>query len=177
MNNYFKKLNINFEVPPIYLGKNEVNYGLEIDNKFHGIWYDEITNLQDIDFKKFVNNKDCKVNLLQANSYIPPHTDSNMISVLNFYLAADNCLTQFYELKNNAIGSQIKNQTDGKIYTLDELTLGPSFMAFPGDVYLLNVSKVHSVIPLDDRSVKRAAVCLSFPDLNFNEMQKIIIEN
>ena len=50
-------------------------------------------------------------------------------------------------------------------------------MAVPGDVYLLNVSKVHSVIPLDDRNVKRAAICLSFPDLNFNEIQKIIVEN
>ena len=100
-----------------------------------------------------------------------------MLSVLNFYLAADNCLTQFYELKNNATGFQIGNQTDGKVYPLDELNIGPSFMASKGDVYLLNVSKVHSVIPLDDREIKRAAVCLSFPDLDFNEIQKIIIEN
>lgn len=177
MNNYFKKLNINFEIPPICLGKTLVNYGIDIDNKFHGIWYDEITNSQDIDFKKFLNTKDFVISLLQANSYIPPHTDSDTISVLNFYLEADNCLTQFYELKDNATGFQIENQTDGKIYSLDELNIGPSFMASKGDVYLLNVSKVHSVIPLHDKDVKRAAISLSFPNLNFDETQKIIIEN
>ena len=68
---------------------------------------------------------------------------------------------------------QIDNQTDGYVYNPDDLIETDSFIAKPGDIYILNVSKVHSVIPLDDQEINRKAICFSTNTLDFNEVQKM----
>ena len=77
--------------------------------------------------------------------------------------------------KDNAQPYQIENQTDGCVYDLDDLIETESFIAQPGDVYILNVSKVHSVIPLDDNEVKRKAICFSTRSLNFDEVKRMFV--
>ena len=57
---------------------------------------------------------------------------------------------------------------------LKDLDKGPSFIARPGDVYILDVSKVHSVIPLAEEKITRKAFCLSSSELNFKELVKIM---
>ena len=178
MNNYFKKLNINFEIPTIYLGKNEINYGLEINNQFHGIWYDEITNSEDIDFKKFVNNKDCKINLLQANSYIPPHTDSDIEAIINFYIRTDRCITQFYYPNDDpeAVAEGVDAQTDGAVFHEGYMKKSVRFMAHPGDAYLLDVSKPHSVIPTQPGLTDRRCICMQLLYKSFDEAVEMLQE-
>jgi hypothetical protein len=128
---YFKKLNIKIDIPDYEVGKKQLEYGINIDDKFNGLWY----------------------------------------TVVNFYIETNNCATQFYEIKDNARPYQIENQTDGCIYNLDDLVETGSFIAEPGDVYILDVSKVHSVIPLDNTEINRKAICFSTNSLSFNQVE------
>ena len=77
-------------------------------------------------------------------------------------------MADYEEYKKDSKPFQIDNQTDGCVYDVKDLDKGPSFIARPGDVYILDVSKVHSVIPLGEEKVKRKAFCLSSSELNFN---------
>ena len=116
---------------------------------------------------------DFYLHFLEANSYILPHSDSGPTAVINLYVETNNCVTQFYEIKDNAQPYQIGNQTDGYVYNLDDLIEMESFIAQPGDVYILNVNKVHSVIPFDNREINRKAICFSTSLLSFNEVERI----
>ena len=176
---YFKKLNLNFTPPEFQLGEREMEYGLNVDNEFRGIWYSGIKEDPDFELKKYIPKKyrnNFIVQLMEVNFFILPHIDSGGKSVINFYIETDKCLTQFYEIKKGSKPFQIDNQTDGCVYDVKDLDKGPSFIARPGDVYILDVSKVHSVIPLGEEKVKRKAFCLSSSELNFNELVKIMTQ-
>ena len=60
---------------------------------------------------------------------------------------------------------------DGSVYDLNDLIETDSFIAQPGDIYILNVNKIHSVIPLDNREINRKAICFSTSSLSFNEVE------
>ena len=158
---YFKKLDLNFTPPEFKLGEREMEYGLNIDNEFRGIWYSGIKEDPDFELKKHIPEK---------------YRDQFIVQLMeiNFYVETDKCLTQFYEIKNNAKPFQIDNQTNGCVYNREDLDEGPSFIARPGDVYILDVSKVHSVIPLSEEKVKRKAFCLATSSIDFKELEKIM---
>ena len=61
-------------------------------------------------------------------------------------------------------------------YELKDLNMGPSFMAQPGDVYLLNTSKPHSVSPPTDDSILRTAFCLSTNSFTFSEVEEMLAD-
>ena len=176
---YFKKIDITFDTPKFQVGKLAMKYGLKIENKFHGIWYNEIDKEKECPLKGIIPEEfqDAFVmQLMQVNSFIPPHTDSDTLAVINFYIETDECITQFYEIKDNAKPFQLDNQTNGYLYDLNDLELGPSFNAKPGDIYILDVTNVHSVIPIDERKIKRKALCLASRFLDFNQVQELLFE-
>ena len=176
---YFKKLDITFDAPDFQVGKLAMKYGLKVEDKFHGIWYNEIDKEKECPLKGIIPEEfqDAFVmQLMQVNSFIPPHTDSDTLAVINFYIETNECITQFYEIKDDAKPFQLDNQTNGHLYNLDDLSLGPSFHSQPGEVYVLDVSKVHSVIPIDERKVKRKALCLASPHLNFDQVQELLFD-
>ena len=174
---YFKKLDLTFTPPEFQLGEREMEYGMNVDNEFRGIWYSGIKEDPDFELKKYIPEKyrdDFVVQLMEINFFILPHTDSGGKSVINFYIETDKCLTQFYDIKKDSKPFKIDNQTDGCVYDLKDLEVGPSFIARPGDVYILDVSKVHSVMPLGEEKVKRKAFCLSSSQLKFKELVNIM---
>ena len=173
---YFKKLNIQFNIPEFDIGEPDIQYGPIVDGKFYGIEYRELLNFKSL-YSKFTLNLTTEApQLLHANCYIPPHTDSGINAVINYYITTENCETQFYEKKEDIVDSyQIENQTDGHLYNLKDLTSGPSFTAEPGDVYLLDVSKIHSVIPLKRAvGLDRKAICVSIKDYKFPELEQLL---
>ena len=174
---YFKKLDLTFTPPEFKLGEREMEYGLSIDNEFRGIWYSGIKEDPDFELKKHIPEQyrdQFIVQLMEINFFILPHTDSGGQSVINFYVETGKCLTQFYEIKEGSKPFQIDNQTDGSVYDMKDLNPGPSFIARPGDVYILDVSKVHSVIPLAEEKVTRKAFCLSNSSIDFKSLEKIM---
>ena len=54
---YFKKLDLNFTPPEFKLGEREMEYGLNIDNEFRGIWYSGIKEDPDFELKKIHTRK------------------------------------------------------------------------------------------------------------------------
>ena len=168
---HFKKLDLKVDIPSYEIGERIIEYGMDIDNKFNGLWYSDLKISEHINFIPEKHKLDFYPSFLEANSHILPHSDSGPTAVINFYIETNNCKTQFYEIKDNAKPYQIKNQTDGCIYNLNDLIEIESFIAQPGDVYILNVSKVHSVIPLDNTEINRKAICFSTDSLSFNEVK------
>ena len=170
---YFKKLNLKLDIPSNEIGKKEIEYGFDIDDKFNGLWYSDLKINNQIDFIPQQYKSDFYLLFLEANSYILPHSDSGPTAVINFYIETNNCATQFYEIKDDAKPYQIDNQTDGHVYDLNDLIETDSFIAEPGDIYILDVSKVHSVIPLDDKQINRKAICFSTDTLNFCDVEEM----
>ena len=39
---YFKKLDIKIDIPNYEVGKKQLEYGIDIDNKFNGLWYSDL---------------------------------------------------------------------------------------------------------------------------------------
>ena len=172
---YFKKLDIKIDIPNYEVGKKQLEYGIDIDDKFNGLWYSNLKINEQINLIPEKYKSDFYLLFLEANSFILPHSDSGPTAVINFYIETNNCATQFYEIKNNAEPYQIENQTDGCVYNLDDLIETESFIAQPGDVYILDVSKIHSVIPLDNNEINRKAICFSTDSLNFNEVKSMFV--
>jgi hypothetical protein len=172
---YFKKLDLKIDIPSYEIGERAIEYGIDINNKFNGLWYSNLNLKDKVNFIPKEYASDFYLLFLEANSYILPHSDSGPTAVINFYIKTNNCVTQFYEIKENAKPYQIGNQTDGYVYNLDDLIETDSFIAQPGDIYILNVTKVHSVIPLDNTEINRKAICFSTSSLSFNEVERMFI--
>ena len=174
---YFKKLDLKFSVPDFNVGGLAVEYGLRgSDGTFNGIWYNHIKEENQSPLKNIIPDElrdKFVMQLMEVNSYIPPHTDSDTLAVINFYIETATCVTKFYDIKEGAKPFQLPNQTDGQIYLLDDLEPGPGFKAEPGDVYILDVSKVHSVIPLEGGEIKRRALCLASSSLNYEQIKEL----
>ncbi len=173
---YFKKLNLEVDIPSYKIGERAVEYGININDKFTGLWYSDLKIKDKINIIPQEYESNFYLHFLEANSYILPHSDSGPTAVINFYIETNNCVTQFYEIKKGAQPYQIDNQTDGYVYNLEDLIETESFIAQPGDTYILNVNKVHSVIPSDDTEINRKAICFSTNSLSFNEVEMMFTQ-
>ncbi len=176
---YFRKIGHSFKVPDFDVGDLAVQYGIDgPDGSFNGIRYDHLKEENQCPLKNIIPDEfrhKFTMQFMQVNSYIPPHTDSGTLAVINFYLETANCITKFYDIKEGATPSKLPNQTNGYIYALDDLDgWPPGFNAEPGDVYILDVTKVHSVIPLEGGEIKRKALCLASSSLDFNQVQELL---
>jgi hypothetical protein len=99
------------------------------------------------------------------------------LSTINFYIKTDNCLTQFYKFKSeNPTTRQIENQTDGYLFNVEDLETTNSFTAEPTDAYLLDVTKPHSVIPLETTNIHRSAIVLQTDRFTFDEVLEMLKE-
>jgi hypothetical protein len=114
------------------------------------------------------------VSLMKINNEVPPHTDSGSKVVINFYIKAGNYKTSFYD--GYAKSYQVENQTNGKVFEKDGLTALSSFVAKDGDIYCLNVDKIHGVDCLDLIPTERIAVCISSDSLSYDEVCNMLKE-
>jgi hypothetical protein len=176
----FAKLKNKFIIDDYTIQQIRVWYGTKDNDKFKGIWYsdvkyqnkDTIFNIIPVRFRPYFNMLS-----MEVNTRIPPHTDSRILSTINFYIKADNCLTQFYEFKSeNLTKTQTENQTNGYLFKLDELETVNSFIAKPNDAYLLDVTKPHSVIPLQITNTHRSAIALQTNKFTFDEVLEMLKE-
>jgi hypothetical protein len=102
---------------------------------------------------------------LSGNGFLNPHIDHNTLVVLNFYFSASNSETKFYELKKKNL--KIKNRN---IFKFDEIKEIGYFSAQDRDIYLLDVSKIHSVYKNDQNT--RQFISFQWQKNSFNEILK-----
>lgn len=170
---------VNYDFPkPIYAVTQGLNTFTGIDNRgidYKLIWSPEPETMYKILPKKYW--EDFHLTVMTINRGIPPHTDSDILTTINFYLDTDGCDTVYYEpLVENLDTFQIKNQTNGFIYKNEQLKEVARFSAKPMEVWVLDVKKIHSVeSPKED--IKRKAVTLGTKIHDYNTVCAMIEEN
>ena len=142
----FTKLEHPFE-KPIYAVTNQLKDfrgedGKGIDYKL--IWTPEAQKIYGVLPERYW--PDFHLTIMTIDCIIPPHTDTEIITSINFYLQTEGCTTTFYKPKNDITNTvQIKNQTNGQIFYEDDLVEVDSFVAKDNEVWLLDVSQIHGV--------------------------------
>jgi hypothetical protein len=142
----FTKLAKPFERPlyaitdPLKTFKGDDGRGID----YKKVWTPEVEKVYGVLPKKYW--QDFHLTVMTIDCIIPPHTDTEIITSINFYLQTEGCRTTFFKPKvNNPRTVQIKNQTNGCIYYEEDLVEVDSFVAEDYDVWLLDVSQIHSV--------------------------------
>jgi hypothetical protein len=161
---------------PIYLVTNGLKTFTGVDGKgidYKKIWSPDAEKLLSV--VPFRYWEKFHLTVMTINSRIPPHTDSDIETTINFYLKTDNCRTVFYKLKtDNPKTHQIENQTDGFLYEDDDVEEVDSFIAKPMEAWVLNTKKIHSVEP-DGELTMRKAVTLG-THLKFDDVCEMLRE-
>lgn len=120
--------------------------------------------------------KDFVLLIMEISGNVPPHTDSKILSTINIYLKSDDCKTTFYEIVTSTPQTtQIKNQTNGKMFNLNSLKSIGEFVAKNNEAWLLDVSIPHSVTSTKS-SINRIAICLQSSKYDFNTVKEMLIE-
>lgn len=80
-----------------------------------------------------------------GQGHLLPHIDHNVSACANYYVEANGSTTHFYKKKETAQGFVYPGRLLPNIFTLDQVDSVDKFMAEKNDLYLLDVSKIHSV--------------------------------
>ena len=118
------------------------------------------------------HRKDFYLAVAKITSALPPHTDSQIKTSINFYIEPSNYTTTFYTPEPRAVKRQVENQTNGYIFQEHELANRGSFTAKPGDAYLLAVDRVHAV----KGSGARTLICLATDKYDFYDVLHMLVE-
>ena len=172
----FTKINYEFS-KPIYAVTQGLNTFTGIDKK--GIDYKKIWSPEPEVMYRILPERyweDFHLTVMTINREIPPHTDSDILTTINFYIETDDCKTVYYEpISNDLKTFQIENQTNGFIYKKEQLKEVGSFVAQPMEVWLLDVKNIHSV-ESDKEQPFRKAVTLGTKKYNFDDVCNMLKE-
>lgn len=80
-----------------------------------------------------------------VGGHLLPHIDHNISACVNYYVTTGNSKTHFYELKEGGGGFVYPGRQSANIFTLDQVDKVTEFKAVDNDMYLLDVSSIHSV--------------------------------
>ena len=177
----FTKLNISHDFSLQSSRKLKFQFGKVIAGVWRGISYYEADIEMDTEIKKYIPEKYRKyfgVNLMIISGpYIPPHVDDGVLVTMNFYMETSNACTYFHQVKDNilpTIKTLPAQKTTGKFFAIEDLETVNQFKANRGEVYLLDVSKIHSVSV--ENSSDREAYCLQTNELTYTQVLEILAE-
>jgi hypothetical protein len=167
---------------PLKLEKIKNQYGVFMDNIFVGVRYYEVDeSLEKKILKTFIHPQARKyfhvALMVINNSYIPPHIDNDLQIVMNYYVQTANATTYFWKPNQSTLSIvQVENQSDGKLFRESELECIGQFKAETNDLWMLDVSKIHSVGKIDNpnptQNILRIAYCIQSNKIGFSEVIK-----
>jgi hypothetical protein len=171
---YFKKLKNGFE----YCEFPQENIFQFYGTEGKGLTYFNVENTNNHLFKiiKEPYRKYFRMFALKINTpNVPAHTDSNILTSINFYIHASNCKTSFYKIKNQDYReTKLENQTNGRIYEIKDLDEEDSFVAEDKDIYVLDVTRPHSVINLSSFNQDRLVLCIQSAVVSFEKAFSVL---
>jgi hypothetical protein len=174
----FKKLKNTFTFNDYETLVNQVRYGRVREDVFYGISYDIILIESNSKlFEVIPEQYRCKFSLvsMEINSHVRPHTDSNVLASINFYINTQRAITKFYTAKsNNRKIPNFGSQTNGAIFNLADLDEHSEFVAQDNEAFVLNVTNPHSVTCT--RFGMRKALVLQTKEFSFDEVCNMLIE-
>jgi len=118
---------------------------------------------------------DFQLSLMQIEGAVPPHTDSEVKTSINFYIDPGVYMTTFYSPRPGAKTTQVAGQTNGYVYEMPDLLNRGTFIANAGDGWVLNVSAVHGVQPVS-KVTRRTALCLATDKHDFDAVIEMLTE-
>lgn len=174
---YFKKITNKKMNVPVKYEKLLNFYGVQVGDKRLGVgYYDVDDSVEKKLLKTFIHpsaRKHFHVSLMVINhSYIPPHIDNDLKMVMNLYMKTADATTYFWRPKMDIVSTlKLEMQTDGRLFKEEELECVGSFRAETNDLWMLDVSKIHSV-RCDGEGSLRIAFCFQSTTLNFDDVMK-----
>ena len=148
-------------------GGEKINYG-DLIKYYETTGNEELFNLLPEQYRQ-----DFQLSLMEIEGAVPPHTDSEVKTSINFYIEPGVYMTTFYSPRPGSKVHQIPGQTNGYLYEMPDLLNRGSFIANAGDAWVLNVSAVHSVQPVS-KVTRRVALCLATDKHNFDSVLEML---
>lgn len=165
----FVKLNRQFKDMAYSVGNMEVSYaGI--------IGYFDVKDLT-VDLLKVIPNgykNAFSVSEMKIVDSVPPHTDSDVKAVVNFYIQPNNYKTIFFD--GDSPSYQVPNQTNGRVFFRENLVELDSFVAKDGEAFCLDVTTPHALDSLDEVPKERIALCLSTHDYDFDQVCNMLYD-
>lgn len=180
-NKYFYKIkNLQFndlKLPFPDTTKLEVShrYGVMINNEFKGITYYNLQNtykdilLDSIIIPKHHSKFNVYLMVINVDDALP-HTDDNILAVINYYIQTANATTHFWSRDQKTISTKLACQEKSSIYDEKTLIHKASFCASQNDIYALDVKKIHSVKA--PTNIHRIAFCFQTNEIPFTKISK-----
>jgi hypothetical protein len=167
----FKKLSASADIDFKILDK---RIEFELDTQGHKIQYFNVSS-------QYVNNfieslgkhgKHFYTSFVRVDASVPPHTDIVDRVNINFYIETGNYQTTFYTGSDNSVRLTYADHGDGHAYLIEELEPIDSFVAVPGDVYVLNGKIIHGVASADN--LARKFLQVSTNQLEYDQVLEIL---
>jgi hypothetical protein len=166
----FRKLKHFFHGLEYTKGQEKINYGDLIKYYETELTQGGVFNILPLQYRP-----DFQLSLMEIEGAVPPHTDSEVKTSINFYIEPGDYITTFYSARPGSKTSQIAGQTTGCIYEMPDLLNRGSFNAMPGDGWVLNVAAIHGVEPKKEVT-RRAVLCLATDKHDFDAVIKMLYE-
>jgi len=170
----YARLNRQFDVcDPTEGSEEHVRYGFGTGEDFKGIKYTDF-KVEDRIYSDLINivpmeiRDEFETSLITINGNISPHVDSNFNTVINVYIENGGYITSFCTPNEGVAPGKLPAQTNGVIYEFEDVTIYDSFFALPGEIYILDVTKIHCV-HTPCKGSRRLALNLS-TKIPFNEV-------
>ncbi len=109
---------------------------------------------------------------VSVDSSVPPHTDIVDRVNINFYIETGGYQTTFYQSRDHDSKWTYADHGDGHVYNMDSLEQIGSFVAQPGDVYVLNGKIIHGVSSA--MAQPRKFLQVSANDLDYDQVLDIL---
>lgn len=168
----FKKLKIKIDITEPIFGNPLYAFGKNQSIEFFKVPIIIETYLLNIipdQYKECFKSSIMKINTKQVR----PHTDSDRIVGINFYIKSANASTMFFNKKEHTYeGEKVVGQTNGSVYNHSDLIFTDMFSSVDGDIWILDVTKVHSVFVVEESP--RIAYTLSSNILSYCNTLKIL---
>jgi hypothetical protein len=140
----FKKLSVAVDTDFKILGK-QIEF--ELDTTGNKIQYFDVASQSADAFIASLGkySKHFYTSFVDVATAVPPHTDIVDKVNINFYIETGDYTTTFYTSRDGGTRLTYADHGDGHVYNLDDLKPIDSFVAQPGDVYMLNGKVIHGV--------------------------------
>jgi hypothetical protein len=118
------------------------------------------------------NSKYFYTSFVDVATNVPPHTDIVDKVNINFYIETGGYKTTFYTSRDGGVRLTYADHGDGHVYNLNDLEPVGSFIANPGDVYILNGKIIHGVN--SDDHLPRRFIQVSTNVLEYDQVLDIL---
>jgi hypothetical protein len=146
----------------------------DLDSQGNKIQYSNVTSQYLDDFMARLGDhaRHFHTSFVNIEATVPPHTDIVDQVNINFYIETGDYRTTFYRSTNNSARFTYADHGDGHAYRMEDLQPIDSFVAQPGDVYVLNGKIIHGVTC--ETAVPRKVLQVSSRDLEYGQVIDIL---